>query len=475
MATLPPRSGTRAGGGGAGRGAPRPEGPAVRSLRVGIALGDHFIDERLFRSREHITVGQSAKNTFTIPIESLPRSWQLFTVENGRYVLHFTDSMDGRLSDGTNVYTFEQLKGRGADRRGNHWSVPLVESARGKVELGQMKLLFQFVSAPPLQPRPRLPASVRGTMADRIDPMLAVILAISVLLHFGVALYAWQYDRTIFSATENVYRQFQEDTFKDKVIATTVEVQPTTTGTAVVKEPAGDRTISKPSAGKGGKTNDDSSGSDSGAPDDATISEAIQNSPLLAAITGDEGQGSRYSKMNETDQGTGLDAALKDAKGRDIGSIGEGGGRRTRGPDTGRIGSGKGGGEIKGPGSGGSEVGSKVEEKVSRATFDVEDISESTLDPDSVAKIIRSRYLQGIKRCHQRLLKQNPAAGGRVNLRFTVGPTGGVTKVDVKGFDASVDACIKDLATKWRFGAPKDDDGKPTSADFQLPLVLKPE
>ena len=77
----------------------------MRSLRVGIALGDHFIDERLFRSREHITIGQSAKNTFTIPIESLPRSWQLFSVENGRYVLHFTDSMDGRLSDGNNVYT----------------------------------------------------------------------------------------------------------------------------------------------------------------------------------------------------------------------------------------------------------------------------------------------------------------------------------------------------------------------------------
>jgi hypothetical protein len=444
----------------------------VRSLRVGIALGDHFIDERLFRSREHITVGQSAKNTFTIPIESLPKAWQLFTVENGRYVLHFTDAMDGRLSDGTNVYTFEQLKGRGADRRGNHWAVPLVETARGKVELGQMKLLFQFVSAPPLQPRPRLPASVRGTLADRIDPLLAVILAISILLHFGVALYALQYDRTVYSTTENLYRQFQEDTFKDKVIATTVEVKPT--GTAeVAKEPAGNQTDNKPSGGRSRKPGD-SGGDDQGAPDDAAISEAIQNSALISAITGDEGAGSRYSAMNETDQGAGLDKALEDAKGRDIGSIGEGGGRRTRGPDTGKIGAGRGGGEIKGPGRG-TEVGQKVEEKVSRATFDVEDISETTLDPDSVAKIIRSRYLQGIKRCHQRLLKQDPSAGGRVNLRFTVGPTGGVTRSEVKGFDASVDACIKDLAIKWRFGAPKDDEGKPTSADFQIPLVLKPE
>jgi hypothetical protein len=445
----------------------------VRSLRVGIALGDHFIDERLFRSREHITIGQSAKNTFTIPIESLPRSWQLFSVENGRYVLHFTDSMDGRLSDGNNVYTFEQLKGRGADRRGNHWVVPLVETARGKVELGQMKLLFQFVSAPPLQPRPRLPASVRGTLADRVDPLLAVLMAISLLLHFGVAFYAYQYDRTVYSRAEQV-RQFQEDMFRDKVVALE-PVVPTPTGTAeVAKEAAGDQTQSRPSTGSGGKKADDTSGDDSGAPDDATISEAIQDSALIAAITGAEGEGSRYSKMNETDQGAGLDKAIEDAKGRDIGSIGEGGGRRTRGPDTGKIGSGKGGGEIKGPGKG-TEVGTKVEEKVSRASFDVEDISESTLDPDSVAKIIRSRYLQGIKRCHQRLLKADPNAGGRVSMRFTVGPTGGVTKSDVKGFDSGVDACIKDLSLKWRFGAPKDDDGKPTSADFQIPLVLQPE
>jgi len=42
------------------------------------------------------------------------------------YVLHFTEAMDGRLSDGQNVYTFEALKGRGAERRGSHWAVPRV-------------------------------------------------------------------------------------------------------------------------------------------------------------------------------------------------------------------------------------------------------------------------------------------------------------------------------------------------------------
>jgi hypothetical protein len=450
--------------------APVVNGPTVRSLRVGIALGDHFIDERLFRSRENITIGQSGKSTFSIPIENLPKSYQLFTVEGGRYILHFTDAMDGRLSDGQNVYTFDALKGRGAQRRGDHWAVPLVETSRGKVELGQMKLLFQFVSAPPVQPRPRLPASVRGTLADRIDPMLAIIMAISILIHFAIALFALQHDKTVYSKHDQLFREFQQDTFKDKVIVTEVK----TTG-EVATEGEVKAEDSKPSGGSKGKgKTTESAGDDSGAPDDAAISEAINNSALIAAITGDADAGGRYGKMSETDQGSDLNKAIENAKGKDIGAIGSGGGRRTREAGTGRIGGGKGGG-VGEVGSGGEGVGSKVEEKVSRTSFtDVDDLSETTLDPDAVAKIIRSRYLQGIKRCHERLLKQNPSAKGRVQLKFTVGPTGGVTKSSVKGFDPTVDACIHDLTTKWRFGAPKDDDGKPTSADFQIPLILEP-
>jgi hypothetical protein len=446
-------------------------GAPVRSLRVGIALGDHFIDERLFRSREHITIGQSGKNTFSIPIENLPKSWQLFTIEGGKYILHFTDQMDGRLSDGQNVYTFDALKGRGAQRRGDHWTVPLVETSRGKVELGQMKLLFQFVSAPPVQPRPRLPASVRGTLADRVDPMLAIIMAISILLHFAVMLFALQHDRQIYSKTDQLYREFQQDTFKDKVIATEVKVD--AAGTEVTEDSGGNETKSVPkNTGKSDKP--DKGDDDGGSPDDAAISEAIDNSALIAAITGGEDPGGRYGKMNETDQGADLNKALENAKGKDIGSIGGSGDRRTRGAGTGKIGTGK-GGEVTGPGKGGEGVGTKTEEKVSRTSFsDVEDLTDTTLDPDAVARIIRSRYLQGIKRCHERLLKQNPGAKGRVTLKFTVGPTGGVTKSSVKGFDPTVDSCIKDLTSKWRFGAPKDEDGKPTSADFQIPLILEP-
>ena len=96
----------------------------------------------------------------------------------------------------------------------------------------------------------------------------------------------------------------------------------------------------------------------------------------------------------------------------------------------------------------------------------------TTLDAAAVEKIVRSRYLQGIARCHERQLKTDRMTVGQVKLRFTVGPTGGVTKAVVKGMAAPLDACIESLAVKWRFGAPKDADGYPTSADMEADLLL---
>ena len=57
------------------------------------------------------------KNTFSIPVEGLPLEFTLFHLENDRYSLRFLTKMDGRLSDGGNVFTLDQLKAQGARNR----------------------------------------------------------------------------------------------------------------------------------------------------------------------------------------------------------------------------------------------------------------------------------------------------------------------------------------------------------------------
>lgn len=449
-----------------------PAGPRQRILRIGVILGGNIVEERLVRNRETISIGQSSKNTFSVPIEGLPKTWPLFSAVNGVYHLEFTDQMNGRISDGKGVKSLDSLKRQGATRKPNGWSVRLAESSRGKIVLGDMTLLFQFVTAPPLQPRPRLPASVRGTLADRVDPQLAIIMAISIIAHFSVALYAYQRDQALQTRLDKLHGEYEQETFKERTITRTFDMP--TEGTSTIDEGAAEepapedkgddtpKTKSKPKD-TGDRGNDN-------APDDAAIREAIANTAFLKVATGGEAGAGRYDEMNNTDQGAGLDKAIKNVKqsGGGVATRGRGdaGDRRSRGPQSGKVGTGK-GPRVGNVGSG-TTVAVKKEEKVSRVKVGGAVGLDDSGDPAAVARRIRSRYLAGIKRCHQRVLKQDPKAGGKVTIRFTLGPTGNVTKSSVKAFDPTVGACIKSLTKKWRFGKQK---GNP---QFAIPLILKP-
>ncbi|MBT8493540.1 MAG: AgmX/PglI C-terminal domain-containing protein [Deltaproteobacteria bacterium] len=462
------------------------QGGRIRSLRIGIILGKKIIEERLFRVREGITVGQSAKNTFCVPTRGLPKSFTLFTVEDGSYCLNFTDNFDlieSRVAAEGTIKKLVEVK-NSSSPVGGVYKLRLPESGRGKVVVGGLTLLFQFVNAPPLQPRPRLPASVRGSLADRIDPMLAIILFVSLLFHGGVAIWAGFFaDPYVGGKIEKARREFREDMYREATISTfkvptepvaTTEGPETTDGGGTAEKPS-----QKPSkgGGGGGGGSDDGGGGDDGAPDDAAFDDAINNSAMVKMLTGGEGKGSPFGKMSETDQGAGLANQINDVKksGATVATTGGAGAKRGRGSSSGRIGTGKGPG-VKGIKAGDvGKTGTKTETKIkSRASFDVDDIDMTSLDPDAVARRIRSRYLGAIKRCHEQALKRDPKIGGRIDLQFTVSIAGKVTKARIKrGFDPQVSNCVLKLTRRWRFPAPKDDDGDPTSATFVIPLVLK--
>ncbi len=451
-------------------------GPRPRILRIGVLLGDTFIEERLIRERKTVSVGQSHKNTFSIPVDGLPKAFNLFELRDGNYYLNFTKRMKGRLAVGGKPRTLESLRDREAKRHGDHYVLPMENNARGKIEIGEMRLLFQFVAAPPLQPRPRLPASVRGTLADRIDPRLAIILAVSILVHFGIGIMAFNHDKTVDRRAERLQREFRADVYTppeeiEVIQDTTATADTTDTGSASEKP-----TKVATNTGNDKPAKDNTDTGDSGTPDDAAINEAIANSALMAVLGGGEGADGRYAKGEDIDEGAGLGAGIDNIKktGKEVSGRGGSGGGRTRGPNSGKIGSDVGGGKIGGAKGGGGSGPAKEEKIKSRASLSpIADLSDGELDPSAVFRKIKSSYLRGIRACHERALKTNPKIGGRVNLRFTVGPTGRLTRKSAKGFDSTVDACIKGLMGRWRFGAPKDEDGKPASASFSIPVVLK--
>ena len=459
--------------------APNAHGPRPRILRIGVLLGGKIVEERLIRDRGDVTVGQTSKNTFSVPLEGLPREWTLFKAHEGRYTLDFTGQMDGRLSDGDKVQTLAAAREAGARRVGEHFSLPLGDHARGKVSLGDLTLLFQFVTEPPLQPRPLLPHSVRGTLADRIDPRLAITVAASVAIHFGFMIAAWQWDppgdggiayraaKQTF-AEDSVPVDFQEpvavpEKGDEKGAETKGEdKQPEK---APDKKPAGD---SKPAEAGGGRNENDAV---------ALQEESARMADAL--FSEDEAGGGLAGAMENKKPGSDLGNQLSEvAKSGAQTAIGNTAGRGTRGNGDPRVGTGTGPG-VTGPGGPVSATGPDGKgEKVPTGRISVSDkktFDDSTLTPDAVLRKITSAYMSGLKRCHKELLKTDPTARGKVKLAFTVNESGRTVSPRVSGFADSLDSCIEGQMGNWRFDIPKDGDGEPTDASFEIALQLVPE
>jgi hypothetical protein len=448
-----------------------PQGPRQRILRIGVLLGGKIVEERLIRERAPVSIGQSMKNTFSVPVEGLPLEFTLFALDQHKYYLRFLNKMDGRLSDGANVNTLDALKGRGAQNHGDYWQVPLSETSRGKLSLGDLTVLFQFVTEPPRQPKPMLPASVRGTFADRFDPRLSVILGASIIIHFAIVIIALAMDVELPTGiADRAYTlAFNQDTYQVDVTPPKPATTGADQGSAAKKEPA--KADPKPS---------NAPKKDPGAGRDQKADVAMQEEQAKAManlLAGDGPNGTSEGDMSKRRPGADLGQQIDAVKegGKQV-AVGGGSGRGSREGGDPRVGTGK-GPNINGPG--GTEVagGPKVEHAPTGriSVAEKQAIDESNLSADSVLAKIQAAYMSAIKRCYTNYLKKDASARGKVALAFTVNETGRTVQGAAHGFAGEVDECIGGLMSTWRFPIPKDKDGDATSAQFAITLQLVPD
>jgi outer membrane biosynthesis protein TonB len=445
---------------------------APKILRIGIIQGGRIVEERLVRKRENITIGQSAKNMFVVLSDALPRNWLLFEVGASGYVAHFSDGMDARIAVGNEIISLSQLKQTGKiQKRGPSWVLPLDERARGKITLADMTILFQFVTPPPPQPRPQLPASVRGSALSGVDWFFTTIAALSFLFHLIFVIYLRNVDWPRKPDIEAVPDRFVQMVVKKE------EKKPEPKKEEVAKteekkdeKAKGEEKKPKKELSEEEKAKLAEAKAKADADRRARLAEKVQSTGLLKLLGAkSEAGGSIADVLGKGDVDRDQEKAFQGVGGVGVANSDSLHGIKAGGSGSGRVADAsnlRGGGNIAG-----SDTGKGSGERTVKGAIKTEAPAvDGDLDPNMVAKEVRTR-LGAIKACYERALKRNPNLSGKVVIHWTITQAGTVSGVDIEQDtlgDAEVASCIKSLIARWRFPAPSGG-----SVDVSFPFVFQ--
>jgi TonB family protein len=457
-------------------------GPKV--LRVGVIQSGKIVEERIIRQRETVSVGTSEKNHFIVPAKGLPSRFDLFQLVGNDYILNFTDDMKGRVGLPGGVQELEQLrKSGGARNAGNYWQVKLNDNSKGKIVIGDVTLLFQFVSPPPVMPRPQLPAAARGGFVKGIDWLFTAFIVFSYMLFFGFIIYLenadWPIEEGLTAMPESVSRLIFEEPPPPEEPEEPKETEEATEEAEVEEEVAEkqpQKTKQAPSKqASEGPAQDDPAVSAEARARIAEQAAAQAESMILGAL----GEGGALNDVLAGGAVTGnAEDILAQASGVGVAQGSGGGELRSRGGGgsgrTGKLGS------LKRAGGAGATKARKtkqVQERRIRGNINLGgggDIGGAGIfDSSKVQSQIRRR-LSAIQRCYEHELTRNPSLAGKVTVQFTIQERGNVTgaraAVNTTGSSA-VAQCVTGIISRLRFN-PGPEGG---SVQFSYPFVFAPQ
>ena len=480
-------------------------------LRVGIVQDGRIVEERILKKERKVSIGQSPKNTFAIPISRLPAAYTLFEQKGGRYTLRFVRGMEGRLSLQKRVADLKMLVDEKLARRvGDHYYYPLTEFSRGRIVLGDVTLLFQFVTPPPPVSTLQLPAVVKVNWWKRIDGIFASILLVSLLLQGGaVGGLEWWWTTTGQFLTPRPRKSAMLSTLKTEVSERVDEEDEPATEKELLDEV---EEASTDAEGEGGfePGEDEVAEEDLLAPkkdplptpkvrrearekgDEGGDPKArytrkladVRRTTLIRYIVSD-GAGPGSGLANTLDKGVAA-KRLADAFGTDGGvTPARPGERLAYDPVPKAVAEGEGGtkgyrkitgegkysdeiktGKVAKTGDKGTEV--KVRPRV-RGSLQGGGGAGGRIDKAGVASVFRRRS-SAIRRCYEAALRGNPNVTGKVTIRFTIGPAGRITGISVTANstgDSSIGSCIVSRVKGWRFDPPERG-----SVTFSYPFIL---
>lgn len=414
-------------------------------LRIGVIQGGKIVEEQVLPARQPVTIGSGARNSIVVPRSGLPGSTTLFTYAGDRYTLLFAEGVEGRIQGPQGSADFGALVSQGlARRQGGAYAVPVNDDQRGKVVLGDVTLLWQFVAPPPETPKPVLPKEAKGNHFRSLDRLFGSVLVFSFLLHTGayVALANTEVpkDVTLEEIPDRYARvllpeRVPKPPAEEKKVEAKVEKPPEE------KKPEGEKKQESPeqvAARKAARA--------------AAVAKAVQSKGILKVL-GALGPGTgRGAVADVFGSGGGIGdvaTALSGAGGVAVANDpGAGGGRKGGGQgEAASIGS------LATSGGGKVGYGAKSEVRVSGSVAAEEaEVDSADIDQGKLAAFVKAR-MGLIKACYENALKRNPKLKGKISIRFTILETGGLTDIVAAQNNVGapeVASCIVNTMRSWR-------------------------
>jgi hypothetical protein len=438
-----------------------PPTPTAKILRIGVIQGGKIIEERHLKRRDTVSIGLDAKNTIVVPASNLPQSFPVFEFRNGQYHLCFSESMEGRVRVGASDVDFGALRSQGlAKRRGSVFVLPLTDAAKGKISLGEVTLLFQFVTPQPEPARPELPQGIRGSPFQAMDQLFFGVLAASLVLHFSGA-------ACIALSDKPPEHELSLDELPDRFAKVFIPQKPPEP--VVEAKAAGDDEVKEEKKEKK-DTGPKKTSAGTEAERKAAIAQKVASKGLLKILGSAGGAGGGALQDVLGGGGTGdIASALSGAGGVGIAtadSLGAGG------PKGGGSGNAASIGDLGTSGGGNVSLGSKGDAKISGRVRDAApEVESSDVDREALARYVRQR-IKAITGCYEKELKRNPSLKGKIVIRFSIKPSGRAEDIDIEentlGSDA-VASCIRAVIRGWIFPFKPSDD-----VPVAYPFVFSP-
>lgn len=434
-------------------------------LRIGVIQAGKIVEERVLPARQAVTLGTGPKNTIVVPLANVPESTVVFAYQSDHYVLQFEAGAEGKVQGPQGSADLSALVSQGlAKQAGRSCSVPVNDDQRGKLQIGEISLLWQFVAPPAEVPKPELPKEAKGAHFKSMDRLFSVVLVVSLVVHsaFYAALASTELpNREV--TLEEIPDRYAKVLIPERLPKPPEKKEEKKVEAAVEKkvekvEDKAAETPEKVAAKKAARA--------------AAVAKAVQSKGILkvlGALGPGTGGGGAVADVFGSGGGMGdVASALSGAGGVAVATDpGAGGGRK---------GGGEGGtasiGDLATSGGGKVGLGAKTEVKVSGSVAAEEaEIDSADVDQAKLGAFVRAR-MGLVKACYENALKRNPSLKGKISFRFTILETGAladITTAQNSLGSAEVAACIMNTMRSWRM--PFKPSGPVT---VEYPFVFQP-